>query len=539
MNSTNLKTIGKASLISLMVFGIFSFMLYPYFKYRIVSDHISYLTIAQRYIEGDYVNAINGYWSPLNSWLLAVFYSITKLPLVPLAYTFNSICLGIVIVLTIIIYQKAVPLGKNSLSLGVCSAAYWAISGALNFFADSWGFLFSFIALYLLLDEKNHKKSFQYLLLGFVIALAYFSKSYLIYSLPLIVAILIVYRLKSENQLTWKSWLRPMIILFSTLIILILPWLYLLHQKYGYWTFSTAGSINMSWALKSYPFFDETISAVTPPTYKDGLSAWEEPSLQAAEHLSPFQSVYLFGKQIFRVLINILKWMNLSVELGILYFAVWLAAVGLILSKLKQKLNFHFQVLTIALVIFPIGYLFFALASRYFWFTLPIIMILGLYLLEKFVFTYTHHLLKKIILSIYFFSFFPFLLLDMKAEWNVGKKEYEIAQQLKSLGIQGSFVANQFNNYQEQFRISYFAGCPYNMYFAERFSTSELLQEAVKINVPYYFYFYKGNGEDYQLNNEKGIPYPELTNGTIEGLKVFLISNQSGLPTSINSDLAY
>ena len=539
MSSKYSNIISKASITSLIVFSILSFLLYPYFKYRIVSDHISYLTIAQRYIEGDYANAINGYWSPFNSWLLAISHSITKLPLVPLAYTFNSICLGVVVVLTILIYQKAVPFGKNSLFLGLCSAAYWAISGAFNFFADSWGFLFSFIALLILLDEKNHKKPFSWLLLGFIISLGYFSKSYLIYSLPFIVAILLAYQLKSENQFTWKAWLRPMVIMLSTLIILILPWLYLLHQKYGYWTLSTAGSINTSWALKSYPYFDESISAITPATYPNGLSAWEDPSIHAGKHLSPFQNVSLFGKQIFRLIINILKWMNLSAELGILYFAVWMTAVGLMFSKLKQKLNFQFKALTIALIIFPMGYLLFALASRYFWFTLPIIMILGLYLLEKFVFSYTNQLLKRIILSIYFLSFFPFLLLDMKAEWNVGKKEYAIAQQLKSLRIHGSFVANQFINYQEQFRISYFSGCPYNMYFGERFSTSELLQEAIKINTQYFFYFYEGSGEDYLLKSEDGIAYPELTQGTIEGLKVFLISDKPFHQATINSDIAY
>jgi len=37
---------------------------------RLTGDATLYLSIAEKYIRGDFSNAINGYWGPLLSWLL-------------------------------------------------------------------------------------------------------------------------------------------------------------------------------------------------------------------------------------------------------------------------------------------------------------------------------------------------------------------------------------------------------------------------------------------------------------------------------------
>src|SRR5437868_1448401 len=40
-------------------------------RHFILSDGISYLEIASAYLHRDWTNAINAYWSPLYSWVLA------------------------------------------------------------------------------------------------------------------------------------------------------------------------------------------------------------------------------------------------------------------------------------------------------------------------------------------------------------------------------------------------------------------------------------------------------------------------------------
>ncbi len=44
--------------------------LFPFYKYQINPDGVSYLSIAEHYLRGDFESAINACWSPLMSWLL-------------------------------------------------------------------------------------------------------------------------------------------------------------------------------------------------------------------------------------------------------------------------------------------------------------------------------------------------------------------------------------------------------------------------------------------------------------------------------------
>jgi hypothetical protein len=45
----------------------------PWHLHRVGPDASAYLTIARKYNAGDFHNAVNGYWSPLLSWLIAPF----------------------------------------------------------------------------------------------------------------------------------------------------------------------------------------------------------------------------------------------------------------------------------------------------------------------------------------------------------------------------------------------------------------------------------------------------------------------------------
>ncbi len=54
----------------LILYFVFGLFLLNYYQYILNSDGISYISIAQKYMVGDFGNAINGYWGPLLSWLM-------------------------------------------------------------------------------------------------------------------------------------------------------------------------------------------------------------------------------------------------------------------------------------------------------------------------------------------------------------------------------------------------------------------------------------------------------------------------------------
>jgi hypothetical protein len=49
-------------------------------RYYIEPDDVSYIEIAHAYVQRDFAHAVNAYWSPLYSWLLALVLSLIHVP---------------------------------------------------------------------------------------------------------------------------------------------------------------------------------------------------------------------------------------------------------------------------------------------------------------------------------------------------------------------------------------------------------------------------------------------------------------------------
>src|SRR4030067_1497029 len=64
----------KKIIILLIVIAVYSLISLTKHQYvRLTADSMLYFSIAQKYLAGDFQNAINGYWGPLLSWLLIPF----------------------------------------------------------------------------------------------------------------------------------------------------------------------------------------------------------------------------------------------------------------------------------------------------------------------------------------------------------------------------------------------------------------------------------------------------------------------------------
>jgi hypothetical protein len=175
----------------------------------------------------------------------------------------------------------------------------------------------------------------------------------------------------------------------------------------------------------------------------------------------------------------------------------------------------------LAALVFPAGYLMLSFGTRYLWFTVPLVIISGLIFFRQYLFHLLQPRLYKLFLVVYFASWLPGAVQEMKLTLKEGKSDFDIAQQMKQQNIKGSFIGNNYDNYQNHFRISWFTGNPYHMYFGNKWSTQQLVSEAKKQNVKYYFYFYEGTNNDYVLTDEHGKAFTEVAPGKISGVKVF------------------
>jgi hypothetical protein len=509
----------KFYILPLLVFTLLAICLYPFYKYRIISDDFSYLAIAQRYIRGDYHTAINGYWSPLNSWVLALFVEGTGLPLLPASYCINC-CSFAALLLVSMRLSKAFVYGFfERMGLGLCMAVFWALNIPVTHFADAMNCTLLLICFSILTHKGFTTKPLLWILWGLTAAVAYFSKAYSFYILPLTLAIGLFILLKQEGRLRFKSWALLFGVSVGCLVLFSFPWLYLLHQKYGMWTLSTAGGVNTNWAIESHIYFSDSFKILVPPSNATALSCWEDPWMNHGILLSPLGSFHLLLQQLLRIAMNALNWFNVTAQFSPLYF--WLLGLIALFNGKMKTVNSKWPLLIMAFLVFPAGYLMLSFGTRYLWFTVPLVMMLGLFIAAKYVKPYLKPKAYKVFLAVYFISWWPGAVKDLKEMFKEGKSEYEMAQVINSLPMHGSFLTNTYDNYQTGFRLSWYTGNAFYMHFGDNYSTKELLQEAHRQKVQYYYYFYQGASDDYQLLNANGKLYPEVSEGKLDGLKVF------------------
>ena len=503
------------------LFFLAALALYPFYQYRIVSDDISYLTIAKRYLQGDYAQAVNGYWSPLNIWLLTLLVKCSGWNLLTAAYWLNCLSFSGIIILTISLFKKLTQSYFELFVFGLFSALFWAANIPVTHFADALNTCLLLACLLLLLRQDFLHRKTWWLLYGLLSAIAYFSKAYSFYIIPLSTAIILWARLKQEHTFSIKKWLLVFGCATGSMLLFSLPWLWVLHGKYGQWMVSSAGVINTNWAIRGYMYFSKDYPVVVPPAHPDGLSCWEDPWLGRGEKLSPFASTSLLAKQLFRIVMNVLQWFKVMAEFSPLYFPVWLFGLLYLLRRKVSSWEPARATIILAFLLFPAGYFTLSFGTRYLWFTVPLVMITGLQLSRQYLLPMLQPKLYRFFVLAYMLSWLPGAVLELKETLNEGKDDFGIAARLTAMNIKGSFITSDYAGYQHHFRISWFSNNPYYMHFGDNWNTARLLQEAERFKVKYYYYFYQGTDDDYQLRDAQGKPYAEVTGGRIEGLKIF------------------
>ena len=69
-----MKLIHKYNLLfSVLLFSALFILVWPLYQYIFDVDGVGYGMVARRLAAGDFANAVNGYWSPLHSWLILPF----------------------------------------------------------------------------------------------------------------------------------------------------------------------------------------------------------------------------------------------------------------------------------------------------------------------------------------------------------------------------------------------------------------------------------------------------------------------------------
>lgn len=222
-------------------------------------DGISYLDIASAYIRHDWGVEISGYWSPLYSWLLAIFLSIphsarTEFPIV---HFVNLLCylfayFGFLRCWTELSRHVECSEVAGEKTFPSEWPVLWNVFGHVLFLylflqlipavspdVLSAGFIFLAAAYALKWKHKQTVGIGEIAAFALVLALGFLAKAILFYFGVFLLATIAVQRGRRK--------IRPVLLAGSLFLLMILPWMLALHSQYAKWTLGFSGKLNYSW----------------------------------------------------------------------------------------------------------------------------------------------------------------------------------------------------------------------------------------------------------------------------------------------------
>lgn len=359
----------------------------PWFLHRVAPDAVSYLTIARKYRAWEFSDAVNGYWSPLLSWLLA-----------PL------LCLGAPTEVTAKCLQVA--LGAGALSVvwwlgkrlelpeGVRVWTTLALVPAVAMYAltDTTPDLLVAVILAgsigVLIGKEYPRSPWQGAVCGLLGALAYLAKAY---AFPFFLAhflavsgYLFLRRRSSGVELR-----RLAAATGAGLLVFAVfagGWAGLLSRKYSRPTIGTTGTYQFSLGGQGHP---TEVGGLYPPPNKLAISAWEDPSELSvvprppganppvrprpkvvpavAPKAKPLLSDGPISRVVYRIYSNAIRYIATLLRLSPLSPFILLGLLIACWNVPRGGERDRWVILIVTMLLYPAGYLLIFINERFFW----------------------------------------------------------------------------------------------------------------------------------------------------------------------------
>lgn len=503
-------------LLSSLLLLVLVVVLYPLCRYGLLPDDVACLAIVRRYATGDLHNAINAYWSPLSCWLSALLVK-GGMALIPAAVTVNTAAgLGVLLAAHLLFRFFEVERRLQG-GMQAVLAIFLAYAVYVQLFADLWEVFFLLLQLRLLLDERFLRNKSWWVWYGCLGGLAYYAKAYAFPFFLLQTAVIGWLRFKEHR----RQWPAMMIVCCGVMLAWALPWIWLLHERYGRWMTSSAGDLNLSWYLVGHPYFKEEIGMLLPPPSADAPFYWEDPGAVNGPTPKFYSSGKLFLLQIVRSGVNVLKFLDALVRQSAFMVPVYVAAAAAVFSqRFRVEVPGRLRLLAVSMLLFPLGFWLINFESRYIWYLLPCGMTAGAWLLQKI----TASALRRWLIVAFVLSFAVWPLWELKSLVYLGRADHETAQLFRQQGVQGSFSGNagQGEEYRSMARLAWFSGNQYYYMLPGKGGKQELLAELRRYRIQYYFHLHRPEeGQDFRFSDEQGRAFPEVAPGVFPGMQVF------------------
>jgi hypothetical protein len=336
-------------------------------------DGLSYLTIARSFAEGHLV--VRGYWSPLISLSLAPLIALGLDPY--LAFRVITQVSGIGLVLAGILIGRRVGLKRvEQLAVGLAIALSLLVNQPYLVVPDLFAATILGFYFYFLMDKSMHLHPLRSgMTIGLVAALAYYARYYnfpfILIHLPLSALILRTGGWRKKSILATFGWAT------GVFLILTLPWILAIFNRYGSLTFTTSGKINHAIVgprLSIHLCWGSQLCDQPP----DVLFPWEDPLSEYYTNIGwkPFENLDNFRHQILLIWNNVIRWTGKTIfNLGSFPpFALLALGILALVSWTKPITRTIFGGAFLTICIYVSGY--FITYSKDFRYYIPIIPIL-------------------------------------------------------------------------------------------------------------------------------------------------------------------
>ena len=518
------KSVYKADyflLFILFVYAVLGYLLLSQYQYKLSLDGISYISIAQKYLNGNYSEAINTYWSPLFSWLLVPFLGWSESPLVSVRLL--GLLLGLITILSIRALAAQFRLSKLSkygLTIGLLP---FIIHGALVVITPDL-LMLCLIAFYLAAifnADYCHDKT-KGIVCGALGGLAYLTK---IYGFPFFIVHFLVFNgihycrgTTAEKQRVLKNLASGLI----TFLLISGSWTFVISSKSNHFTIGSAVNYNVA-LMAGDSYLPHYLLQLIEPAKSNATSVWEEPSRAPVGTWNPLASLSAFKLYAKRVLSNTRKLYYFANTSSVFLISIILFTVLFCLKFTRNRKATPLLFCLVTAIIYSSGYILIWVLARYIWIVLILFTITGYYFIDL---LFRNGFLSKTltIILVYVFSLSCILPMvrNLSKSWNMGRSDYTLSQKIDAnYGISGNIASDYF--FKEMSYLAFHNNYTYFGATSSLLSDDELQQTLREHDIDYYFVW---RDSDFLHNVGFLSKQKEITGGEVKRLRIYDVKDQ-------------
>ena len=333
-HATRIAQAHGVAIVTAALYVIIALILVPHYAYLLQNDTTSYLSIAAKYARGDFAGAINAYWGPMYSWLIAVLMRVRVDPLV--AVRLINIAAGLGVILVIESFRNVLSMRKDVWNTVLVTSALLVLMYALDMATPDLLLTLLLLGYVRITLHPATMKPKGALVAGAIAGVAYLTKSV---ALPFFLVHwtgLCVVRC-FRNRSMMRSALASYVLGIAACVVIAAPWMYAISQKHGVPTFGeSAHFIHATMNPLKENEVPMNVRGLLPPPNETAVSVWEDPTTMAYVDWSPLSSASALADQAKIIVLNLV---HLGKTLATSVWLLWAVFIAAIVIAFRKSAN--------------------------------------------------------------------------------------------------------------------------------------------------------------------------------------------------------